>query len=638
MNQLLSKSFKPLVVAGVAVIGISAFSGNRAYDEYRKERESISKKMINDLNENKITMFDYFQECKTLGRDEQLSKLNKLSKVYNKQKLNEQENQEELIDLDLIVIGGGATGTGVALDAQSRGMKVALFEKYDFSSGTSSKSTKLVHGGIRYLESAIMKLKPSELTLVKEALRERSNLLNNAPHLSRQLPIVIPAYSIFDASKFWIGCKLYDFFYPFNDIPKSYLQTSAQTYKEFPFLREGLVSSVVYYDGQHNDSRMNVSLALTAAQQGALTLNYTEVVELIKDDKINNNNKQQQLKGVVIRDRLTGKKYSVPAKCVVNATGPYCDSIRNLDDPRADPIITASSGVHIMLPGNLIPSDKGFLNPKTKDGRVLFILPFEGKTLVGTTDDPSPIIENPQPLEKDVEFILDSIKEYSNPNVKLDKSQVLACWSGIRPLVSDEPAAQGDNKKSTSQVTRSHSLRMSESGLITIVGGKWTTYRSMAEATVNLVCSKHDIFTPKGCITKNLPLIGGEKYYNTLNQYLIKNFNLPEDIAEHLAHSYGDQAPFVAKLANENGSNKRLVEGYPYIEAEVTYGVKKEYACTAEDIIGRRTRLSFLDHDKAEIALPKIINIMAPLLKWSNERKKEELKNSQNYLKTMTSK
>ncbi|KAN0014733.1 hypothetical protein ACTFIU_001051 [Dictyostelium citrinum] len=632
MNQLYLKAFKPLLVAGTALLGYTAYSNNRSYEEYKKERESVSNKMINDLNDNKANIFDYVGECITLKRDEQLSRLNKLSKIYNKQKLNEQENQEELIDLDLIVIGGGATGVGVALDAQSRGMKVALFEKYDFSSGTSSKSTKLIHGGIRYLESAIMNLRPSELTLVKEALRERSNLLNNAPHLSRQLPIVIPAYSIFDASKFWIGCKLYDFFYPFNDIPTSYLQSSQQTYKEFPFLREGLVSSVVYYDGQHNDSRMNVSLALTAAQQGALTLNYTEVVELIKDTTTRNN----QIKGVVIKDRLTGKKYSVPAKCVVNATGPYCDSIRYLDDPHTEPIVTASSGVHIMLPGNLIPSDKGFLNPKTKDGRVLFILPFEGKTLVGTTDDPSPIVENPQPLEKDVDFILESINEYSNPNVKLDKSQVLACWSGIRPLVSDKPT-ESDSNIPTSQVTRSHSLRASESGLITIVGGKWTTYRSMAEATVNLVAAKHDIFTPRGCITKNLSLVGGEKYFNTLNQYLIKNFNLAEDIAEHLAHSYGDQAPFVAKLANENGLNKRLVEGYPYIEAEVTYGVTKEYACTAEDIIGRRTRLSFLDHDKAEVALPKIINIMAPLLKWSNERKKEELKNSQNYLKTMTS-
>ncbi|KAN0047458.1 hypothetical protein ACTA71_001840 [Dictyostelium dimigraforme] len=627
MNRL--SKFTKSIIVGTTIFGITAIYGTRTYEEFKNERNKISNKIIDDLNENKVDIFNYVQECKTLSRDQQLSRLNKLSKVYNNEKLNQQESQEELIELDLIVIGGGATGTGVALDAQSRGMKVALFEKYDFSSGTSSKSTKLIHGGIRYLESAIMKLRPSELSLVKEALRERSNLLNNAPHLSRQLPIVIPAYSIIDASKFWIGCKLYDYFYPYNDIPSSYLQSSEQTYKEFPFLRKGLLASIVYYDGQHNDSRMNVSIALTAAQQGALTLNYAEVIEILKDQ-------DKKVKGVIIKDRLTGKKYSVPSKGIVNATGPYCDSIRTMDDPRTDPIITASSGVHVMLPGNLIPSDKGFLNPKTKDGRVLFMLPFEGKTLVGTTDDPSPIVENPQPLEKDVDFILDSINEYGNSNVpKINKSQVLACWSGIRPLVSENENENGS--KSTSQVTRSHSLRVSESNLITIVGGKWTTYRSMAEATVNLAASECGIFTPKGCITKNLPLVGGEKYFNTLNQYLVKNFNLPEDIAEHLAHSYGDQAPFVARLANENGSNKRLVEGYPYIEAEVTYGVTKEYACTAEDIIGRRTRLSFLDHDKAEVVLPKIINIMAPLLKWSNERKKEELKNSQNYLKTMTS-
>ncbi|KAK5581295.1 hypothetical protein RB653_001326 [Dictyostelium firmibasis] len=638
MSQLFLR-YKPILISALLVspVAIGGIYGSRQYEEFKREKEEKSNMISKDLESNKIDIFNYVNEFKALTRDQQLSRLNKINKVYENQKLNEQEKQEELIELDLVVIGGGATGTGVALDAQSRGMKVALFEKYDFSSGTSSKSTKLIHGGIRYLESAIMNLDYSELALVKEALRERSNLLNNAPHLSRPLPIVIPAYSYIDIPKFWIGCKLYDLFYPFHDIPQSHLQSKEQTYKEFPFLRPGLLSSVVYFDGQHNDARMNVAIALTAAQQGALTLNYTEVIDFIKDDNSStttttNNKENSKIKGVIVRDRLTGKKYSVPCKAVVNATGPYSDSIRKLDNPNTSPIVSASSGVHIMLPGNLIPSDKGFLNPKTKDGRVLFILPFEGKTLVGTTDDPSPIIENPQPLEKDVEFILESIKEYSNPNVNLDKSQVLACWSGIRPLVKQT----GVDK--TSQINRSHSIRESSSGLVTIVGGKWTTYRSMAQDTVDVVASNNEIFTPRGCITSTLPLIGGEKYFNSLNQYLVKNFNLPEDIAEHLAHSYGDQAPFVAKLANENGSNKRLVEGYPYIEAEVVYGIKKEYACTAEDIIGRRTRLSFLDHDKAEVALPKIIDIMAPLLKWDKNRKDEEFKKSKDYLKTMTSK
>eukprot|EP01133_Synstelium_polycarpum_P010784 gene10784-12564_t len=468
------------------------------------------------------------------------------------------------IELDVIVIGGGATGSGVALDAVSRGMSVALFERADFSSGTSSRSTKLIHGGIRYLESAIMNLDIEDLHLVKEALSERSNLLNNAPHLSHPLPIAIPVYSWIELPKMWIGTKMYDFFYPGHEIPRSHYVSKETTMGMFPYLKDGLLGSIIYYDGQHNDARMNLSIALSAAQRGASALNYAEVQSFVKHPDTG------KITGVVVRDRMTGEVLTVRAKCVVNATGPFSDNIRKIDDPSIHPIVAGAAGVHLILPKHLCPPDMGFLNPKTKDGRILFILPFEGNTIAGTTDQPSSITYSPKPNDDEVDFILDAISQYSKDSNAITRKDVLAAWSGIRPLVK-----KVEGNVPTSKINRHHTILSSPS-----------------------------------------------------------EFKIEKDIASHLAHSYGDQAVYVLKLAKEKNLMTRLANGYPYIEAEVEYGVR-EYACTAEDIIARRTRLAFLDNAKSLEALPRIVDLMAPILGWDKSKKAQQLQETTTFLSTM---
>ncbi|KAF2074583.1 hypothetical protein CYY_004090 [Polysphondylium violaceum] len=579
------------------------------YNQYQKEKEERLEAFEKEKEYNALK--GNYQKYELPSRKQQFAKLEQLEK---------ERNQEEMFDL--VVIGGGATGTGVALDAQTRGLKVALFEQNDFSSGTSSRSTKLIHGGVRYLEQAIMNLDSSALKLVQEALLERTNLLHNAPHLSRPLPILIPIYSVIDLPKFWIGCKLYDSFYPFKDIPKSHYQNKEQTLIDFPYLKDGNLGSIVYYDGQHNDSRMNVSIALTAAQKGSIVLNHTEVVGFIKKE---NNDIHSPITGVIVKDKFTGKVYNVATTAVVNATGPFSDKIRQLDNPHVKPIISGSSGVHIVLPQNLCPPDKGFLNPKTKDGRVLFILPWEGKTIAGTTDEPSKIITDPKPTEKDIEFILETIAEFTKDGVVIGKDQVLSAWSGIRPLV------QQSGVDSTSKISRSHSIRESPSGLISIVGGKWTTYRSMAQDTVDTVVSKFSMFTPKECVTRSLKLYGADQYFPNIYIYLMNKFNYPKDIAIHLTNSFGDQSFQIALKDNQT----RIVKDYPYTVGEILFTVEKEYACTIEDVIARRTRLAFLDYNKAKEAIPTIADIMAKSLNWNDQEKEKQIKNAFEFLETM---
>ncbi|KYR00095.1 Glycerol-3-phosphate dehydrogenase [Tieghemostelium lacteum] len=627
-----------LISAGICGIPF-ALSMNSMY-KYNNFKNSLEER---EKNKNEIALLenkpvDFFNRFKIPSRIDQLKRLEKLEQHHFGNQSQKQTNSQQMIvdlddadkELDVIVIGGGATGSGVCLDAQSRGLKCALFERDDFSSGTSSKSTKLIHGGIRYLESAILNLDIKELDLVKEALKERSNLLSNAPHLSRPLPILIPIYHWIDLPKFWIGTKLYDFFYPFNDIPGSYYMSKEKSLEKFPYLKEGLLGSIIYYDGQHNDSRMNVGIALSAANQGSIVLNYAEVTGFLKSEE--SPESVAKIQGVVVKDRLTGKSYRVKAKCVINATGPFSDSIRRMDNPMVEPIIAGSTGVHIVLPSKLCPPDIGFLNPNTKDGRVLFILPFEGKSVAGTTDEKCQIHQDPKPTESEVDFILETIKEYTKDGFEVSKSDITSTWSGIRPLAKQESRGNGETKK----IIRSHGIRDSPSGLISIVGGKWTTYRAMSEETVDYAVQKNSFFTPRYCVTPNLKLYGGAQYFSKMDEYLQKRFNLPSDVAKHLAHSYGDQSPFVAELAmkRDNDQPRRLVEGYPYLEAEVVYAVQNEYAVKAQDILARRTRLSFLDYNKSMQSLPKIIDIMAPLLNWNQSQKDQEMKNSINYLNT----
>ncbi|KAL7269355.1 mitochondrial glycerol-3-phosphate dehydrogenase [Rhizina undulata] len=564
---------------------------------------------------------------------------------------------------DLVIIGGGATGSGIALDAASRGLKVAMVERDDFSSGTSSKSTKLVHGGVRYLEKAVKELDYSQYQLVKEALKERSVFLTTAPHLSMSLPIMLPVYEWWKAPYFWVGTKVYDFLAGKENLESSYFLTRGKALEAFPMLKgDGLAGALVYYDGSHNDSRMNVTIALTAALYGATIINHAEVTELVKDDS-------GKIKGLKIKDLLHEKKGGklgkgegigegeifVEAKGVINATGPFTDSIRRLDQgEKTQDIVAPSSGVHIVLPGYYSPARMGLIDPNTSDGRVIFFLPWQGNTIAGTTDAPTKITQHPLPREEEINWILNEVRRYLAPDINVRRGDVLAAWSGIRPLVKDPDA------KNTESLVRNHLINVSDSGLITIAGGKWTTYRQMAEEAVDeaikqfslapgVKISEGKIEAPRGegvvaidgqCQTDKLKLVGAHGYSKTLFINLIQHFGVETEVAQHLAGAYGDRAWQVAQLSEPTElrfpvRGKRLSSLYPFIDGEVRYAVRHEYAQTAVDVIARRTRLAFLNVQAALEALPAVIDIMGEELKWGKERKETEWKDTVAFLQSM---
>ncbi|XP_041118835.1 glycerol-3-phosphate dehydrogenase, mitochondrial-like [Polyodon spathula] len=554
------------------------------------------------------------------------------TKLLNHDELPSRESQlcvlQNTKEFDVLVVGGGATGSGCALDAVTRNLKTALVERDDFSSGTSSRSTKLIHGGVRYLQKAIMKLDYEQYVMVKEALHERSNLLDIAPHLSAPLPIMLPVYKWWQLPYYWAGIKMYDLVAGGQCLKSSYVLSKAKALELFPMLKKDkLVGAIVYYDGQHNDARMNLAIVLTAARYGAATANYTEVVRLLKETDPQTGT--ERVCGARCKDVITGKEFDVRAKCVINATGPFTDSVRKMDDEKIPNICQPSAGVHIVIPGYYSPDNMGLLDPSTSDGRVIFFLPWEKMTIAGTTDSPTDVTLHPVPREEDVSFILNEIRNYLSPDVEVRRGDVLAAWSGIRPLVTNP------NSKDTQSICRNHIVNISESGLVTIAGGKWTTYRAMAEETLDSAMKAHKMKSSK-CNTVGLMLEGGKDWTPTLYIRLVQDYGLEMEVAQHLASTYGDKAFDVAKLAKVTGKRwpvvgKRLVSEFPYIESEVQYAIK-EYACTAIDIIARRTRLSFLNVQAAEEALPRIVEIMGKELKWSEQKKKEELEAAKQFL------
>uniref|UniRef100_A0A8C9WJK1 Glycerol-3-phosphate dehydrogenase, mitochondrial n=1 Tax=Scleropages formosus TaxID=113540 RepID=A0A8C9WJK1_SCLFO len=531
-------------------------------------------------------------------------------------------------EFDILVIGGGATGSGCALDAVTRNLKTALVERNDFSSGTSSRSTKLIHGGVRYLQKAIMKFDYEQYMMVKEALHERSNLLDIAPHLSAPLPIMLPVYKWWQLPYYWLGIKMYDLVAGSQCLKSSYVLSKTKALELFPMLKKDkLVGAIVYYDGQHNDARMNLAIALTAARYGAAIANYTEVVHLLK--KTDPQTGRKRVCGARCRDQITGQEFDVRAKCVINATGPFTDSVRKMDDQRNPNICQPSAGVHIVIPGYYSPDNMGLLDPATSDGRVIFFLPWEKMTIAGTTDTPTDVTAHPIPMEEDINFILTEVRNYLSPDVEVRRGDVLAAWSGIRPLVTDP------SSKDTQSICRNHIVNISESGLVTIAGGKWTTYRSMAEETLDAAVKEHKL-SGGPSQTVGLMLEGAKDWSPTMYIRLVQDYGLEIEVAQHLASTYGGRAFEVAKMAQVTGKRwpivgKRLVSEFPYIESEVLYAVK-EYACTTIDVIARRTRLGFLNVQAADEALPRIVEIMGKQLRWSEQKKREELAAAKQFL------
>lgn len=574
-------------------------------------------------------------------------------------------------EYDLLIVGGGATGTGIALDAATRGLKVALVERDDFSAGTSSKSTKLVHGGVRYLEKAVWNLDYPQLQLVMEALHERRTFLDIAPHLSRSLPILLPLEHWWQAPYMWIGTKTYDMLAGEQGLEKSYYMSRSKALAAFPLLNQNnMVGALVYYDGQHNDSRMNISLAMTASLYGATMLNHVEVTGLEKDA-------DGKIRGAKVRDVMAqlgddesaSQEFTVRAKGVINATGPFADAIERMDDPSRKPMIAPSSGAHIVLPGSLCPNGMGMLDAATSDGRVVFVLPWQNFTLAGTTDNACDVERQPVAQEADVDFILKEVSKLLKPESALSRADVLATWSGkcsrvfisiiqrnesannckpgIRPLVKDP------NAKNTESLVRSHLVTVSPSKLFTCAGGKWTTYRQMAEDAVDEAVKTFNLApqaqslpditgagidgltTTGACCTRQVVLAGSHGYSTRLHNELMENHKVDADVAFHLATNYGDRA-WELLSATESGSPvTRLLPAHPFTDAEVRYGVRSEAACTAADLIARRTRLAFLDVDSALLALPRVIEIMSQELDWSKAREKHEWTETVRFLESM---
>ena len=487
---------------------------------------------------------------------------------------------------DVVVVGGGATGAGVAVDAAARGYAVLLLERGDFGVGTSSRSTKLVHGGVRYLRQG-------NISLVMEALRERGRLLRNAPHVAHDREFVVPCYRRFDVLIFGLGMKAYEFLAGRHRIGRSVMLSAENVRRRLPTVRtDGLRGGVVYHDGQFDDSRLLIHLVMTAADHGATALNYAAVTGLTRGPG-------GAVDGVIARDAETGVEFRAAARVVVNAAGPFCDEVRHMADPNAATILAASQGSHVVLGREFLPTESALLIPETPDGRVLFAIPWHGHTLVGTTDVAIPAAPTePRATEEEVAFILETAGRYLVKQPQ--RADVLSTFAGVRPLVK---AGSG----STAALSRDHLLRVDAPGLITITGGKWTTYRSMAEGCVNEAV-KLARLPRRRCPTEELRLHGYATPAKT----------------DSLA-VYGSDAAAIRKLMD---TDPTLVEplhpALPYTGAEVVWAVRAEMARTVVDVLARRTRALFLNAKAALAMAPRVAELMAKKLgrdaRWQEEQ------------------
>jgi glycerol-3-phosphate dehydrogenase len=484
---------------------------------------------------------------------------------------------------DIAIVGGGATGLGVALDAAARGFSVVLMESHDFAKGTSSRATKLVHGGVRYLAQG-------NISLVREALHERITLLRNAPHLAQPLAFVMPSYQWWEVPFYGAGLTAYDLLAGRAGLGKTELLSAASVKKLLPAVNAtGLVGGVKYWDGQFDDARLALALARTAAAKGALVVNYCKATDLLyANGKVN---------GLQCEDSFTGRPYRVQARCVVNATGVWVDALREKDgtanagDGRhpTRPMVSPSQGVHMVVDRDFLGSDTALMVPKTADGRVLFAVPWLGKVILGTTDTPCTDLERePHALKDEVDFILRESARYLTKVPT--RADVKSIWVGLRPLVKP----QDDGGEATKTISREHTVLVSRSGLVTVTGGKWTTYRAMAEDVLAKCFDKGFLARHRGGVTIDLPLVGST------------GIAAGSPISESQGwHSYGAEAADVQQLP---GANVWLCTGLT--EAMVRFAARHEYAVTVEDVLARRSRLLFLDAHIAGLLATRVAQIL----------------------------
>lgn len=492
---------------------------------------------------------------------------------------------------DVIIIGGGATGLGAAVDAASRGYSTLLLEGKDFAKGTSSRSTKLVHGGVRYLAQG-------DVALVREALRERGRLAKNAPHLFKTQAFIIPGEQWWTAPYYTFGLWLYDRLSGKLSIGHTRHLSEQESRRRLSGVKEEkLRAGVCYYDGQFDDARLALTLAQTAINKGATVLNYCSVTALEK-------NAEGKICGVSCKDGVSGAEYSLKAKAVINATGVFANDIIAMDEPGEKARIVPSQGVHIVIDGDFLPGDDALMVPKTSDGRVLFAVPWHGKLVVGTTDTLIKDVHyEPKPLEEEIEFILKTAKDYLKRAPT--RADVRSIFVGLRPL-----AAPKEEGKSTKEVSRSHKVEVSDSGLVHIFGGKWTTYRQMAEDTVDAAITA-GLLPQKACQTVEMPLHGS-----------LSGAHLDDS---HMA-VYGSDAEKVNALAAQDSQlAEKIHADYPYTLAQVAWAIEHELALTLEDVLARRIRLLFLDARAAGEAAQKVAEFMATRLNWDSIRLNSEI-------------
>lgn len=508
-------------------------------------------------------------------------------------KRNEQiEKLSSTLEFDICIIGGGATGLGIAVDAASRGCKTLLLEKFDFAKGTSSRSTKLVHGGVRYLQQGNIKL-------VMEALKERGLLKKNAPHVVKNQSFVIPNYKWWENSFYGIGLKVYDWMAGSLGLGPSQFLNKEETLALAPNLDEnGLRGGILYHDGQFDDARLAIHLAMTADDHGAVVLNYMNVDGLMKAN--------EKVCGVMVTDTISGKTFEIRAKAVINATGIFSDTIAKLDDPNAEPMISYSQGIHLVFDKEFLLSDTAIMIPRTDDGRVLFAVPWHNKIIVGTTDTPVSFsnsavetrhalsalslrkthMNEPVALKEEIEFVMQHIHRYLKKDPSFE--DVRSIFAGLRPLVKS-------SSKITSAISRDHHISISDSELISITGGKWTTYRKMAEDVMEIVVHKAGI-SEKECVTKNLHIHG----YRENN-----NYKAP-------LYYYGTDEDSVKALIHQDTSLGELIHpSLPYIKAEIIWAVRNEMCMTVEDALARRTRALLLDAKAAMESSLSVAQMMA---------------------------
>ena len=483
------------------------------------------------------------------------------------------QNLSTTPEFDICIIGGGATGLGIAVDSASRGYKTLLLEKYDFAKGTSSRSTKLVHGGVRYLQQGNIKL-------VMEALKERGLLKKNAPHLVKNQSFVIPNYKWWENPFYGIGLKVYDWMAGSLGLGPSQILNKEETLALAPNLDpEGLRGGVLYHDGQFDDARLAIHLAMTAVDHGAIVINYMGVEELLKE-----NNK---VSGVAVKDMIDGKKIEIKAKAVINATGVFTDNILKMDDVNAEQLVSPSQGIHLVFDKEFLPAGTAVMIPKTDDGRVLFAVPWHNKIIVGTTDTPvDHASEEPVALKEEIEFVMKHIARYLMKDPSY--ADIRSIFAGLRPLVKG-------NTKVTAALSREHHISVSDSELITITGGKWTTYRRMAEDVMEIAMHKAGL-PEQDCKTKELHIHGYKEIF---------------DYTEPLYYYGTDKEKIQSLIANDESLAELIHPSLPFIKAEIVWAVQNEMCMTVEDALSRRTRALLLDAKAAMEAAPSVAAIMA---------------------------